>query len=426
MEIALIGAGQRGMIYAEYAYKKGIPIAAIVEPVKERRELAAKQLHVDASRLFGSAEEFFAAGKLCEAVIIASMDRDHFKQTMAALSTGYDILLEKPISPDPIECLKIQEKAKEAGKLVVVCHVLRYTAFFGTLKDILQEGTLGKIITIQHNENIGNYHFAHSFVRGNWRRSDLSSPLVMQKSCHDMDLLTWLIDSGAKKISSFGSLSYFKEENAPKESTARCLDCPVENCRFHALKAYLPALGNWPATVVTPDQTEEGMKKALLTSPYGRCVYRCDNDVCDRQVTILEFQNGVTATFHLSAFTNRVCRTIKVMCEHGEIRGGDGLRELEITKFASNGADQYEQRVIRTGISASGHGGGDAGIMEDFLCLLQDKTKESITSISHSVESHIMAYAAEVSRTKGITVDVEELRTQLMKKAKQANEEENA
>ena len=312
MEIALIGAGQRGMIYAEYAYQRGIQIAAVVEPNQERREIAAQKLNVKKECLFTSTEEFFKLGKICKAVIIASMDQDHFNQTMTALELDYDILLEKPISPNPVECLKIAQKAKQKNRLVVVCHVLRYTAFFRTLKEVIQEGSLGRILTIQHNENIGNYHFAHSFVRGNWRRSDLSSPLIMQKSCHDMDILTWLADSPATRVSSFGSLSYFKEENAPKNSTTRCLDCPVTDCRYHALKAYLPALGSWPATVVTPKQTEDDMRNALKTSPYGRCVYRCDNDVCDKQVTVLEFENDITVTFHLSAFTNHICRTIRV------------------------------------------------------------------------------------------------------------------
>ncbi len=415
MEIALIGAGQRGMIYAEYAYQRGIQIAAVVEPNQERREIAAQKLNVKKECLFTSTEEFFKLGKICKAVIIASMDQDHFNQTMTALELDYDILLEKPISPNPVECLKIAQKAKQKNRLVVVCHVLRYTAFFRTLKEVIQEGSLGRILTIQHNENIGNYHFAHSFVRGNWRRSDLSSPLIMQKSCHDMDILTWLADSPATRVSSFGSLSYFKEENAPKNSTTRCLDCPVTDCRYHALKAYLPALGSWPATVVTPKQTEDDMRNALKTSPYGRCVYRCDNDVCDKQVTVLEFENDITVTFHLSAFTNHICRTIKVMCENGEIRGGDGLRELELTKFTSNGVDQYEQQVIHTSLSSSGHGGGDSKLMEEFLTLLKTGETQSITSIERSIESHIMAYAAELSRTTKKTIEIKELKENLLK-----------
>ncbi len=415
MKLALIGAGQRGMIYAEYAYKSGgAEIVAVVDPDEGRRFAAAKRLQISEDNCFSSPAEFFQKGRLAEAVIIASMDKDHYEQAMAALELGYDILLEKPVSPSPRECLDIQDKANQKGCRVIVCHVLRYTNFFAKIKEIIDSKELGKVITIQHNENIGNFHIAHSFVRGNWRRSDLSSPLIMQKSCHDMDILSWLVGSEAKKISSFGGLSYFKEENAPEGSSDRCLTCKVaKDCRFDALKAYLPVVGEWPATVVTQDQTEEGLRKALVDSPYGRCVYRCDNDVCDNQVVLIEFKNNVTVSFNLSGFTNKMSRTIKVMCENGEIRGNDSENTIEVTRFTSNAVDGFEKRVIYTTLIQGGHGGGDSGLMEDFLALLQNQSNSSRTSISRSVESHIMAYAAEQSRITGRVIDIDELKEQL-------------
>ena len=415
MKLALLGAGQRGMIYAEYAYKsKKAEIVAIIEPNEARRKSAAKILQVPESRCYISAEEFFREGKLADAIIIASMDKDHYEQAMAALELNYDILLEKPISPDPSECLRIQDKADRKGCRVIVCHVLRYTNFFAKIKEIIDSGELGKVISIQHNENVGNFHIAHSFVRGNWRRSDLSSPLIMQKSCHDMDILSWLVGSESKKISSFGGLSYFKEENAPKDSSDRCLTCKAAgNCRFDALKAYLPVAGEWPATTITEDQSEEGLRKALIDSPYGRCVYRCDNDVCDNQVVLIEFKNNVTVSFNLSGFTNKMSRTIKIMCENGEIRGDDSEDTIEVTKFTSNAIDGFEQRVIHTALVQGGHGGGDVGLMEDFLSLMQTRSNDSRSSIGQSVESHVMAYAAEQSRIAGKVIDIDELKEQL-------------
>ena len=410
-----MGAGQRGMVYAEYACgTKGAEIAAVVEPHEKRRKAAAKKLAVEEKYCFDNAEEFFQKGRIADALIIASMDRDHYRQTMAALELGYDILLEKPISPEPKECAAIQDRADELGRRIVVCHVLRYTDFFSTIKEIIDSKELGKVISIQHNENVGNFHMAHSFVRGNWRRSDLASPLIMQKSCHDMDILSWLIGSEAKRISSFGSLRYFKEENAPKDSGDRCLNCKAAGeCRFDAGKAYLPVLGSWPATVITEEQTEASVLKALEESPYGRCVYRCDNDVCDNQVVLIEFKNQVTVSFNLSGFTNRIGRTIKIMCENGEIKGDDSLNRIEVTKFTSNAVERYEQRVISTAIPQSGHGGGDVGLMKDFLRILQSGEKNSRSSIEQSVESHMMAYAAEQSRLTGTVIDVDELKKQL-------------
>ncbi len=415
MKIALIGAGQRGMIYSDYAYNTNkTEIVAVVEPDEKRRIAAAEKFNIPEGMQFASTEEFYRKGKISDAVIIASMDKDHYLQTMAALDLGYDILLEKPISPDPKECIDIQDKANQKGCKVIVCHVLRYTNFFATIKDIIDSGELGKIITIQHNENVGNFHIAHSFVRGNWRRSDLSSPLIMQKSCHDMDILAWLVGSEAKKIASFGSLKYFRRENAPANSSSRCLSCKAaKECRFDAQKVYLPIAGSWPATVLTQDQTEEGIRKALEEGPYGRCVYRCDNDVCDNQVVLIEFENDVTVSFNLSGFTNKISRTIKVMCENGEIRGDDSLNQIEVTKFGSNAIDGFEQRVIHTGLTQGGHGGGDVALMDDFIQLLETKSNDSRSSITQSVESHVMASAAEQSRITGKIIDVNEFKDQL-------------
>ncbi|QHQ63278.1 Gfo/Idh/MocA family oxidoreductase [Anaerocolumna sedimenticola] len=416
MKLALVGAGQRGMTYGSYVYQtKKAEIVAVVEPDETRRKVAADLFKISADMQFASVEEFYQFGKVADAIIIASMDRDHYSQTMAALDLGYHILLEKPISPNPKETLEIKEKANKLNLNVVVCHVLRYTNFFSTLKNIIDSNELGKVVSIQHNENIGNFHMAHSFVRGNWRSSTLSSSLIMQKSCHDMDILTWLTDSEAKRISSFGSLRYFKEENAPENSSDRCYNCKAaKDCRFDARKAYLPVAGSWPATLLSQDQSEEGILKAIETGPYGRCVYRCDNDVCDNQVVLIEFKNGVTVSFNLSGFTNKICRTIKIMCENGEIRGDDGTNIIEITKFGSNAVDQYEQRVIHPGIVMGAHGGGDVGLMNDFIDLLNKKSGSIKSSVNQSVESHIMAYAAEESRISGKIIDIDELKENLM------------
>jgi predicted dehydrogenase len=415
MKLAVIGAGQRGMIYAEYANAySDVEIIAIVDPSEERRNFAAERLKLSKDMLFESTDRFFDQGRLADAVIIATMDRDHYVQAMKALEYGYHILLEKPISPNPVECMEIMEKANAMGLNVIVCHVLRYTNFFTTIKSILDSNELGKVITIEHCENVGNYHIAHSFVRGNWRRKDLTSPLIMQKSCHDMDILSWLVGSDAKKISSFGNLTYFKQDNAPENSSKRCMDCAVApNCRFDARKVYLPILGEWPATQVSTVQTEEGLLEAFQYGPYGRCVYHCDNDVCDNQVSIIEFRNGVTASFNLSGFTNRISRTIKIMCEHGEIKGDDEHNTIEVSHFSSNSIEAYEKRMIIPQVISGGHGGGDVGLIRDFLKLIRENNGASRSSINKSVESHIMAYAAEQSRISGRLIDIDDLKQEM-------------
>ncbi len=413
MKFVLIGAGSRGMTYAPWARRHGHEITAIAELRPDRLKSAGDQLNVPEAMRFSDATPLFALGKIADAAIIATMDRDHYGHVMQALDCGYDILLEKPISPDPRECIAIEEKANALGLKITVCHVLRYTGFFSQIKEILDSGELGRIVAIKHSENIGNFHMAHSFVRGNWRNDTLSSPIIMQKSCHDLDILLWLTGAHCTKVAAFGSLSYFKESNAPSGSSDRCLTCPVaESCRFDARKAYLPTLGQWPADVVCLDQTEDALMDALKDGPYGRCVYRCDNNVCDHMSIAMEFDNGVTATFSLTAQTSACHRNLHIMCEDGEIEADDGKRQIIVTKHVASQADTFDQRVIHVRTNGSGHGGGDAGIMEDFTASLNTQA-ESRSSISRSVESHLMACAVEESRLTGKVVDMAQYRAAL-------------
>ena len=411
MKFVLIGAGQRGMIYAKYVCKYGHEISAVAEPDRIKREIAGDRFGIPAEYRFPDGDALLGGPKLGDAAIIATMDRDHYHEAIPAMEKGYHLLLEKPISPVPEETLAIEETAARTGRHVTICHVLRYSPFFRELKKAVTDGKIGRVITIQHNENIGNFHIAHSFVRGNWRRSDLASSLIMQKSCHDMDLLVWLAGSPCESVASFGDLAYFRRENAPEGSAQRCCDCPLkDSCRFSAYRCYLPVAGDWPATVLTEDQSEEGLKEAIRTGPYGRCVYRCDNDVCDHQVSIFRFANGITATFNLSGFTNRMARTIKIMGEDGEIRASESENVIEITRFTSNGTDRSVSETIHPEIPASGHSGGDSGIVEDFLDLLAGKETESSTDIHESVESHMMAGAAEEARLTGSVVSIADFR----------------
>ena len=410
MTYIIIGAGSRGSIYGTWAHRHGHTVIAIAELRPDRLQDLGDKLEVPEDMRFDSAESLLSLGQIADAAIIATQDRDHYGHVMQALDAGYDVLLEKPISPSPRECMEIEAKAKEMGCRVTVCHVLRYTNFFRTVKDIIDSGELGRIVAIKHSENIGSYHFAHSFVRGNWRREDESCPIILAKSCHDLDILLWLTGSHCTRVSAFGGLRHFRAENAPAGSAERCLDCPVAaSCQYDARRAYLPALGGWPADVVCLEQTEEALLEALEEGPYGRCVYRCDNDVCDHMSMAMEFENGVTATFSLTAQTNTVHRNIHIMCEHGEIEGNDATRTVTVRRFAPSGCETFDERVIHIRTNGSGHGGGDAGIMEDFTYGTQ-----SLTSISNSVESHLMAGALEESRLTGQVVDLAEYRSRIM------------
>lgn len=407
VSIAVIGAGARGRFaYSSYALKnkEDVEIVAIAEPNEERRNLFVKEHGIKNELIFNSWEDMLKGDKLADGIIIANNDEGHFKPTKIALEKGYNILLEKPMSNSLGEVIKLGELAKKYNdRVFMVCHVLRYTPFFEALKNIVDSGRLGRLINIQHNENIGYWHFAHSFTRGNWRNSNETSPLILAKSCHDMDILLWLTGAKCKKIASFGHLTYFKEENFKKNMRNRCLECKCEEeCPYSAKKLYL---GEKPVftSVVHPNPTSENLEKALREGPYGRCVYKCDNNVVDHMVTILDFDNEVTATFNLSAFTKDIHRTIKLMFTEGEVGGNDMKNIIEIKKF---GSDEIE--IIIPKEVEGGHLGGDIGIMKDFIKSIREGVSETRTSALRSIESHIMAFAAEESRLNSSIININE------------------
>lgn len=403
VRVALIGAGLRGINYMDYAlqHPAKLEVVAVAEPVRQRRENFKVRHGLADDMCFEHWDDLLAKPKLADAVLICTQDKQHFEPTMKALQAGYHVLLEKPMSPDPEECIRMGDMASKAGLVFSICHVLRYTPFFSTLKELLDKGTIGRLMAIQHNENVGYWHQAHSFVRGNWRRKDESSPMILAKSCHDLDILLWLAGSDCVKVSSFGSLSHFTASEAPEGAPLRCLDgCPVaEECLYYAPNIYLTEDTNWPTSAISDDMSYDARYKALQEGPYGRCVYHCDNDVVDHQVVNLEFADGVTAAFTMSAFTRDISRTIKLMGTKGEIRGAMEKNEIEIIHFGSGKVERISFEDMGGHV---GHGGGDMRLVKDFLKLVRsDGASQGLTSADASVQSHLMAFAAEQSRVEG-------------------------
>jgi len=397
--IALIGAGMRGThAYGAYAleHTENVQFVAVAEPDPQSRQRFQTLHNIPNERCFATWQEMLKQPRLADAVVISTPDNMHYNPTMAAIENGYHILLEKPMSTNPVECIAMGEYAKQNEHVFAVCHVLRYAGFFKSLKALLQAGRIGQVVSIQHNENVGYRHYAHSYVRGNWRNSDLSSPMILAKSCHDMDILLWLVDADCENISSFGELTYFKEEHAPKNAPLRCTDsCPAEaECPYSAQKHYLSENLDWFTTTISMDTSIEARMKALKEGPYGRCVFHSDNNVVDHQVVNMEFKNGVTAAFTMCAFTRETSRTIKLMGTLGEIRGHMERNEIEISNFANGKKEIISVATIGKDI----HGGGDSGLMDDFIHLVESGSTISLTSADVSVQSHLMAFAAEQSR----------------------------
>ena len=318
--------------------------------------------------------------------------------------------MEKPISPEISQCRRMLEvAAQHPDQHVILCHVLRYTQFYNALKDIINSGKIGKVVSICANENVAYWHQAHSFVRGNWRNSDQTSPMILQKSCHDMDILTWLIGQPCKAVSSIGGIELFKEERAPEGSTPYCLGgCKAkENCIFDAEKIYITSKktgvrsgSGWLSSILCVDGTEEAVRAALEQGQYGRCVYHCDNNVVDHQQTNLLMEDGSTISFTMCAFTEDCYRTFKAMGTLGEIEADMKSNTIRVRVF---GQEEELIDLKKLAQDLKGHGGGDSGIIADFLDMLLDNAPptERTTTLVNSMESHYIALAAEESRKAG-------------------------
>ena len=406
--MVIAGLGGRGHdIYGNYAmeHPDEVEIAAVADPRPERLELAQREWNIPAERCFATAEELFAQPQLADAAVIATQDRQHVVHAEAALKGGYHLLLEKPVAVDIEGCLEVLRLARRYQRHVVVCHVLRYTPFYNAIKRIIEDGRIGEVVTIQAMEQVGYWHQAHSYVRGNWRRADESSPMILAKCCHDMDILIWLTGKRARYVSSYGNNYLFRAEKAPAGAAQRCMDCAVRaGCPYDAVRYYLESgrtsvragRVHWPINVLDPHPTPENIEQALRTGPYGRCVYHCDNDVVDHQVVNIELDGGTTINFTMSAFTERCYRTIKVMGTHGCVEGNMDLSHLVWHDFFGH-SEEMDLNV--TDGSMAGHGGGDAVMVKQFVELLASgRDDEMLSSVEHSIESHLVALLAERSR----------------------------
>ncbi len=415
LKAILIGAGCRGKIYADEMLnnKDKYEIVAVAEPVESKRKYIQKTHNIPDDMCFESWEPLLELGKIADLAVISTMDRMHYCITIKACELKYDILLEKPISVNEEECRLILNAAQKNNVKVVVCTVLRYAPLYMNLKKIIDEGMIGKVISINHEECVGHIHYSHSFVRGNWNNENTSSFMLLQKSCHDIDILQWLTGKDCKKIQSFGSLSYFKEENAPKGSPEYCIDgCPEsDKCPYNAVKLYYDDKENeWFRSMCTNEvnPSDEKVLKALRETPYGKCVFKCSNDVVDHQTVNMLMEDDTTITFTMCAF-NKGGRFIHVMGTKGEIRASsENDAPIEVYEFESDKKTQISNSG-RDGI-LGGHGGGDSNLIISLYEYLTGSYKgNSIPEINVSVKNHLMVFAAEKSRITGKIIDMEEV-----------------
>ncbi|MEW9518591.1 Gfo/Idh/MocA family protein [Streptomyces tubercidicus] len=413
LSIAILGAGARGTAYAEVAARRPAQarIVAVAEPRPRLREAFAARHGITEAACFATWQEFAARPRMADIAVISVMDADHVGAATALADLGYQLLLEKPMATTEADCEAIAEAVRRNNTTLAVGHVIRYTPYTVALKQLIATGQVGDIVSVQHLEPVGYYHFAHSFVRGNWRREAASTFLLMSKSCHDIDWLSYLIERPVRRVSSFGSLSHFRPDQAPPGAGHRCISCPVEeSCAYSAKRMYVDGLlhggTKWYFTEIMSEGelTREAVDKALAEGPYGRCVYGCDNDVVDHQVVNLEYEGGVTASFTLTAFTPVEHRRTKIFGTRGQVTG-DG-RFIEFYDFRTEQTTVLD--TLDAGPSAAdGHGGGDEGLFHAFLDALHSGRPNLILSgLEDSLDSHRVVFAAERARREGTVVEL--------------------
>jgi len=439
----LIGAGNRGILaYGHYALKNPneLRFVGVAEPNPLRRENFAKTHKIPKENKFKDRKDILNRPKFADIAIIATPDKLHVDPSMKAMKQGYHVLLEKPMAQTEKDCRLLVKTSERTGVLLYISHVLRYTQFFSKIKEIIDSGKLGKLITINHSENVSYWHYAHSFVRGNLSNQKLSSPMILTKCCHDLDLLYWFAGGLPEKISSFARTTYLSNKNKPEDTPERCTDdCPhAENCQYYSINMYVNALQplydlmqsenklikimawlsikntrllkklvyssrksirlkNWVINQLTDDLTEEGIIKALKEGPYGRCVYSCNNDQVSAQVTNIKFSNGVVANLTMHGHSHREGRWIRIDGTKGTLIGSFTFTGTPLTFYdhLTGKSIKYKFRL-----SLGGHGGGDYRLIKGFLAAVRGEI-EPLTTARQSLESHLMAFAADQSLKEG-------------------------
>ena len=389
----VLGAGYRGRAYSEYAaaHPDQLEIVGVADPMQAET--------IPAPRYWKDWRDCLAERPEADIVMITMPDDLHHEPALLALDAGYHLLLEKPISPTESECREVIAKAHECKRLVIVGHVLRYTRYFAHIKAIIDSGEIGDVVSINHQESAGFWKIAHAYVRGIFANAEKGSPIILAKCSHDFDLFVWWLGERCRKVASFGSIKLFRPENAPAGSALRCTDCPEKvrrTCLWDAHKLYLEFD---ELRYLFADSSFSAMRRLIQESPYGRCVYHCDNNVPDHQTVIMEFEGGATVTHTMTGFTGRNVRTTRISGTRGEIIGDGDV--LDVRRF--DGGD------LETGVppaycikNNSRHGGGDFNLVAEMLRILRRNDPDEICRVTdEALQSHVIAFAAERSRLSG-------------------------
>ena len=410
LSFAILGCGARGRCFSEWiaGHPEAARVVAVADPHRQRRDAIGDLHGVPSEMRFTSWTEVLARPKLADAVINTLMDRLHAPSSLQALGLGYHMLLEKPMAVTLEDCAAIDAARRRNGSIVTICHSLRYHPTYRHVKQLLDEGVIGRIASIDQLEGVDPVHQAHSFVRGNWGNESRSAFMLLTKSCHDIDILMYLVGRDCVRVSSFGGLAHFTRENRPAGAPDRCSDgCPHEaDCPYSAMKVYGPGTGCWARYIGLDRLSQAERDEFLRFSPYGRCVYAADNDVVDHQVVNFEFEGGATGTFTMTAFAPSG-RRLRIHGTHGYLSVDVDHHQIELHRFWGSSAGR---QCIEVPAEAGSHGGGDDIVMECLIRAIRENDPSLVlTDTEESLRTHAVAFAAETARRERRVVEVAEL-----------------
>ncbi len=424
----VIGAGDRGahayvpLLLAEPELGR---IVGVAEHDPGRRTAFAQRFALPADACFASASELLAKPRFADFALIATQDADHVAPALAALDAGYHVLLEKPMAVDEEDCERLLRASEHAGKHLQICHVLRHAPLYRAVADVIASGELGEVVTIQHAENVSYWHYAHSYCRGAWRNRAASSPMILAKSCHDLDLLYWFAGAPPERLTSVERPTQLSEANLPEGAPGACIEgCPhSESCPYDAVAMYrdvTPLLLDlrmrsgvtdadvdtpkadgwtfWPVSVITEDTSAAGVEHALRHGRYGRCVYRIgDNDQPSSQSVAIRFANGVNANFTLHTTSYREGRQTRIDGTRGSLVAGFYNAEQHLTVHDHKTGTSRDVALEGT---ARRHGCADPELLRGFLAAVRGERAPE-TSAAESIWSHRMAFAADRCAREG-------------------------
>ena len=427
----IVGCGHRARDYAETAikYSDKFKIVAIVDPDEHILELNKTKFNVPDNMCFRHINDVLKLGKIADCVINGTMDNLHIETSIPFLEQGYDLLLEKPITNNAKDLLKLKEIVDKYHNKVMVCHVLRYSDFYKEAKKAILNGEIGEVVHIETTERVGVAHNCISYIRGKWNNEqECGSSMLLAKCSHDIDLICWFNNATKpKKVSSFGGRNFIIPEKAPKEAGNRCIvDCPlVDTCQYSAKMMCLESndyLGQYPWQCTGKEwyevSNEERIESLKTYNPHGECAYKTNANVVDHQAVMIEFENGSTATHGLLCSAQRAGRSFYILGTHGEIEGWGGDGKIYIRTFDDvnrKNIDKGKERVIdfknRDQSESGGHFGGDELLAHDFVnYMLGAEPSISCTSLDDSVNGHLCVYAADLSRVSDRNVYIDELK----------------